>query len=179
MNAQGHVLRLSFTDLRVFIPLVCKRCGECCRKVGVHPGAIDIFAAAEYLGISAKELVETYIGKVISCDKKRIKYEASIRHPCPFLKENKCLIYPVRPGVCKAFPVETDGRDRGIGCPAMREVRRAWRALGEGSVEFFDGKVCLIPPKKWDKILAKYRRSHPSKEALELFIRFNRPSLQP
>lgn len=176
MEPQGHILKLFTTGCRVFIPFVCKRCGECCRKIGVDPHAIDIFTVAEYLDISVEEVIETYLGgEIISRDGKKF-IKASIRHPCPFLKGNECLIYPVRPNQCKAFPIGTDGRDHGIGCPAMKEVRRAWRALGEGSVESFDDEVCRIPPEEWDEILAMYRKSRPSKEALELFIKFNQPS---
>lgn len=185
MKPQGYVLKLLTAGCRVFIPFVCKRCGECCRKVGVHPRAIDVIAVAEYLDISVEEVIEDYMGKVISRDEEKIEYEASIRRPCPFLKGNECLIYPVRPGQCKAFPVGTDCGDRGIGCPGNKEAMRAWRTLGRGipysvkPILRFGAEVSHIPPEKWDKILAKYRRSHPSKEALELFIKFNRPSLQP
>ncbi len=176
MNAQGHVLRSPYRDWRVFIPFVCRRCGKCCREVGVHPGHIEIFAVAEHLGVSVDEVIEHYLGgKIISHEEGEVTYNASIHHPCPFLRGNECLIYPVRPAPCKAFPVETDCRDFGIGCPAMEEVRRAWRALGGGSVDSFNGEVCYMQPERWRKFLTRYRGSRPSKDALELFLKFNQP----
>lgn len=185
MKPQGYVQKLLTMGCQVFIPFVCRRCGECCRRVGVDLGSIKPFEVAKYLGVGAKEVVETYLGEVTFYDGKKIEGKITKpRHPCPFLKGNECLIYPVKPSECGAFPVETDFGDHGIGCLANKEAVRAWRGLGRG-VPYCVSPIgtttdeIRIPPEKWDKILAKYRKSNPSKEALELFIKFNQPSPQP
>lgn len=177
--------KMAQNGFSVFIPFVCKRCGECCRKIGVSLCNIDVAAAAKYLNVTEKEVVEGYTGKVISCDEEKIEYEKSsvLRLPCPFLRGNECLIYPVRPFVCAAFPVGTRLGDHGIGCPGKREATRALRAVKKGlsytkTPPTFEPKVCQIPPERWDKILAKYLRSNPSKEALKLFLKFNRPTVR-
>ena len=183
---QRYILKLFTADekILIFIPFVCKRCGKCCRKIGVSSRAIDIAAVVEYLGTGVREVIENYIGKVVSCDEEKIEYEASSapRLPCPFLRGNECIIHPIKPGVCAAFPVRTDFGDHGIGCPGKEEVTRASRALEKGvpcaicaPAIYDETPVGNIPPDKWGKILAKYRKSNPSKEALKLFLKFNRP----
>lgn len=81
----------------------CKKCGKCCANV--------------------KELI------IINKDLKRIKnflnrddfyYKIKGRNyiklkgkkGCIFLKENKCSIYPVRPLVCRSFPLQQDLKRR-------------------------------------------------------------------
>ncbi|GAI94236.1 unnamed protein product, partial [marine sediment metagenome] len=70
--------------------------------------------------------------------------------PCPFLKHNRCTIYPDRPLVCVLYPFQPGAMDRNgnmmmalaSGCPEARRITKAaylmsWRvrqqfyALGE------------------------------------------------
>jgi Fe-S-cluster containining protein len=177
---QGYIQKLLAMDCQVFIPFVCKHCGECCRKVGVDLAHINPFEVAKHLGMSAKEVVKTYLGEITFYDGEKIEIKITkSRLPCPFLKENECLIHPVKPDVCKGFPVTTDFGDHGIGCLGEEEASRTIHALGKG-VPYFASPIetteeIYVPDEKWEKIIKKYLKSNPSKEALELFLEFNRP----
>lgn len=177
---QGYIQKLLGMDCQVFIPFICKRCGECCRKVGVDLANINPSEVAKHLGISEKEVIERYLGETF-CKGKKIKYMITkSRIPCPFLQGNECLIHPVKPDACKGFPVTTDFGDHGIGCPGEEEANRTIHILGRG-ISYFASPIDIaeeiyIPDQKWEKIVKKYLASHPSKEALELFLKFNQPS---
>jgi Fe-S-cluster containining protein len=85
----------------------CKRCGNCCKKIGIPWSELDPRLAADYLDMDFEDFIDLY-GFV------RNEYSGEIEHtefnaaPCPFLKysmENAfCRIYPVRPWMCKGYP---------------------------------------------------------------------------
>jgi Fe-S-cluster containining protein len=81
---------------------LCRKCGECCRRNNpILLSRSEVAVIAKYLGIPYKKL------------KKRLKLIPAQPQghfhmpagPCPFLKRNRCSIYPVRPEVCRFFPV--------------------------------------------------------------------------
>lgn len=84
----------------------CSRCGRCC----IHSDPIGILGSeqaliAKQLSMSIPEFRDKYIhgrmGQWLLIRKEE-------DHPCPFLEgtpgQYRCRIYPVRPGVCIAFP---------------------------------------------------------------------------
>lgn len=85
----------------------CKKCGYCCRRTIIEIDHIDIVReprlaeAADLLDGHGKIVYESDWEKqyLLACGKKR---------PCPFLKDNKCEIYPTRPNVCVAFEPGSD-----------------------------------------------------------------------
>lgn len=171
-SPQGYLAYIR-KNQKVFIPFVCKRCGECCRKVSVHPYEIDFGKVADYLHVSLKELANRYLTVATATNGKTVNHK-----PCPFLKGNDCTIYPVRPSPCKSYPVFTDCGSRGIVCLGDQEVRRSKssiRIFGSTPIGSGDSIKPKILPNEWSIILERYKRSNPSVGALEFFIRINKP----
>ncbi len=80
----------------------CQRCGRCCTG---EPGTVyvapdEIKAIAEFLKIDESRFKKEYLYPY--------KDSYSIKElsdgSCIFYKDNSCLIYPVRPRQCKAYP---------------------------------------------------------------------------
>lgn len=83
---------------------VCDRCGNCCGPIG--------FTVLEEKNIE-RYLEENNIS-ICACVVGRTKgsvyiFNANMR--CPFFKDNECLIYSVRPIVCRLFGVIRGGRE--------------------------------------------------------------------
>lgn len=80
----------------------CLGCGKCCKDLDLtHP---------DYERIKKKlPNIDDYITR-----QQLSVYR--IEGVCPFLKENKCIIYEIRPNICRAYPVRPaiirDGYDR-------------------------------------------------------------------
>lgn len=85
----------------------CKRCGKCCKQIGIPWSELDARLAASYLNIRIYDFIEAYgfVLNALSGEIEPTEYNAA---PCPFLeygKENaRCRIYPVRPWICKGYP---------------------------------------------------------------------------
>ena len=85
----------------------CRRCGRCCREIGIAWSELETDLVADYLNMGLKDFLD-------SCGYITNGYSGEIEHPdpgvtpCPFLKYNKdtaiCKIYPVRPLICKGYP---------------------------------------------------------------------------
>ncbi len=72
----------------------CSRCGECCNRI-LTVKKIELIRIAKYM-------VAHHIGRG---EKMMPRGENTIDMTCPFYDEVKrrCVIYPVRPGVCRSF----------------------------------------------------------------------------
>jgi Fe-S-cluster containining protein len=104
----------------------CQRCGQCCEKLGL-PGLSneEPEAIAEFLNVTAEELIEKYYGKIIEENGEKYveSYQEDRRTPCPFLASDKsCKIYPVRPEPCRAYPLETDFGRCDVDCPGAKNI---------------------------------------------------------
>lgn len=97
--------------------------------LGLPWGPWKVREIAEHLNISLGELIKEYFGVIIEENgEKIIDLRDELRKPCPFLKGDKsCLIYPVRPGPCEDYPIDTDFGDSDIGCPAYKKAIKAHR----------------------------------------------------
>jgi len=106
--------------------LACKRgCAHCChRPVGAPAAVVLRIAAALREQASESELAEI-LARVVSLDEKThgARWSPSERppHPCAFLLDGACRIYPIRPFVCRAWNSADEGACR--------------RALGEDVLE--------------------------------------------
>lgn len=86
------------------IKFKCQNCGTCCKNLSkldscVYLNGDDIKNIASFLNISKAEFIKNYTVK-------RYEYIV-IKSPdkdCIFLKDNKCIIYKVRPIQCQAWP---------------------------------------------------------------------------
>lgn len=77
----------------------CTKCGNCCRKIRPVLSCSDIERFAKGLAISANQFKERYL---VKCNgEKGFWFKTK---PCPFLKDNRCSRYPLRPKDCQSFP---------------------------------------------------------------------------
>lgn len=78
-------------------PFECERCGRCCGPLGATAVEIDIIDRhiqrnnIEVPGYSQTTLSNSFIVRTTDdvC--------------CPYLKDHECLVYPVRPTICRLF----------------------------------------------------------------------------
>ena len=74
----------------------CRRCVKCCKEVReVYVADSDVERIAEYIN-STQEVVRG----MMHIDDKELMHM-----PCPFFKDDKCSIYPVKPISCKIYPM--------------------------------------------------------------------------
>ncbi|TFG30800.1 YkgJ family cysteine cluster protein [Candidatus Thorarchaeota archaeon] len=122
----------------------CTRCGSCCRdrQILVTVTSNDIIRISKALELIPSEILRAldfYIvepGTSPPVGLEKIPYITTERGQayvalkklengdCIFLKDNECMIHPVRPRVCKSFPFvfnETDGK-RSWGLSAKKEI---------------------------------------------------------
>ena len=72
----------------------CKRCGHCYKICNVNIQEQEIYSAASFLHTRPRRI------------RRLIKSDGLLPSPCPFLKsKNNCSIYPVRPMVCRSYPL--------------------------------------------------------------------------
>ncbi len=62
----------------------------------------DMIRISKFLKMSGSEFKKKYVRKPVS--KIGLGW-CSLNVPCPFLKDNKCQIYLVRPSVCVLYPI--------------------------------------------------------------------------
>jgi Fe-S-cluster containining protein len=83
----------------------CSLCNLCCIDGILHLDESDIKKISKHLKISPKSLVEHYTNYNLKTG------EIKINMPCSFLKNNKCIIYQVRPEICRDYPVFVQNND--------------------------------------------------------------------
>lgn len=102
----------------------CGRCGKCCRGPlldGIEVSPSDVKRISRYLKISPDAFMNKYVAT-----KRGYRYGV-IAYPCPFLKENSCSIYPIRPIACRTFPIDfhmvSGTQELGVQafCPAAKD----------------------------------------------------------
>ena len=110
--------------------LQCTGCGNCCRTTAVVTVSIpQIRLIAKHLGMSPKAFMKEYIKR-----EPNSQYGYAFKAvPCPFLVDNKCTIYDLRPSVCRNYPFLSRGPDAmpdTIYIPGTCEAARdAWNRL--------------------------------------------------
>ena len=80
----------------------CKGCGKCC---GGAPGYVwidntEITTISKHLKIEEKDFIKKYTRRIVY----RISLKEQDNYDCIFLRDNKCMIYPVRPIQCQSYP---------------------------------------------------------------------------
>jgi Fe-S-cluster containining protein len=153
-------------SVTINIPFVCQKCGKCCREIGFPIGWQSFREIARFLKIPMEELL-VYI-------------KLNELKPCPFLKNDLCSIYPVRPGGCKLFPLLVEFKDQGIGCPGLKRIREVEDLLREEHANFISRSKWIgikevdrirvkIPP----KFVQKFLGTNPLKAERDLFFKLN------
>ncbi|RLE45720.1 YkgJ family cysteine cluster protein [Candidatus Woesearchaeota archaeon] len=75
----------------------CTKCGNCCKEMSPVLTLEDIERISKKLKISKGDFLKKYTER--NEDK-----DIVFKLPCPFLQNNKCSIYEIRPKECKEFP---------------------------------------------------------------------------
>lgn len=116
----------------------CLHCSKCCKseKKGISFGlrlfdfeAKILKKRAKELNISADIIPCTTIADKHSNKNIAIFYMFDNTEICPFLKENKCIVYEERPVMCRAFPIIVSGLEtreivRSNACPAVKKLKK-------------------------------------------------------
>lgn len=141
-------IKKTYKAIAMRIP--CKGCAICCRSTNFVMGLkeLDVKRLMTKLKLTEKELVEKYNltkagqpiqGGQLSEQAKKImessdgsKYNIML-NPCPFLKDNICSVYKMRPTHCRGFPIKLNrGIDLDLAfynarfCPIMYNTMRVF-----------------------------------------------------
>lgn len=87
------------TTEEVWAYIDCRTCANCCKTRHPTFSRAEVARIAEYLGMTVQDLRARYL----TSDEDTGRYTTR-ELPCPFLKENLCSIYEVRPAVCAGYP---------------------------------------------------------------------------
>lgn len=154
----------------------CLCCGECCRKISEDGSGLPLF---EWEVDKIKSLGNNLNIEPIDCvlDKKSGLHFCTgyvlIGEPCPFLKNNKCLIHKDRPIICSAFPVakspdfidEVPNLDCFSNCPNFD-----FKAFLGQSLGLEEGKPFDLTR---EKIIEEYKKSFDSEILNSALVRDN------
>ena len=77
----------------------CKTCANCCKEKSPLVLENEILLLSDKLGTSREEFIRKFLTDTEESDKFIIN-----KRPCPFLRDNECEIYDLRPEDCRSFP---------------------------------------------------------------------------
>ena len=78
----------------------CRQCGDCCQgRGGIHVQPLEVAQMAAHLGLTKAEFRRRYLEA--SPLGERL---ATVAGACVFLQENRCLVHPVKPAICRHWP---------------------------------------------------------------------------
>ena len=81
----------------------CQRCTACCRWPGqVRLTDEEIPRIAEFLQLKVGEFIQTHTR--LRFDRQGLALQEQADGACVFLKDNLCVIQPVKPQQCRDFP---------------------------------------------------------------------------
>jgi Fe-S-cluster containining protein len=169
------------------LPFLCNKCGICC--------TLDDFLTAGEITAKPKEHPEVRtkiknlfeeLGKMWQASE--TKYDQYIQQtPCPFLKDNFCSIYEIRPDGCRLFPKTAFGMQT-QDCPSLKRFKKMRTALKKGRHTkenyYFAGtsqkpiKSTKLTEKQYQTCLKRLRQTGITDDELDLFNHFNGISLK-
>lgn len=82
-----------------FMQIHCDKCGNCCRTF------TKFKITKRELKQIAKHLDTTWQTLIKRLRTRLVGQHCYITQPCPFLENNLCTIYEIRPNNCRGFPV--------------------------------------------------------------------------
>ncbi len=165
------------------LPFLCTKCGVCCTLEDFLTAGEIIGKPEEHPQVHARNraLFEE-IGKIFEANE--AKYDNYIAHtPCPFLVNNACSIYEIRPGGCRLFPKTAFGMQT-QNCPALTRFKKQCNALKKGKTcketYHFTSlmssepiKLTRFTEKQYSACLAKLRKVGITDDELALLNYFN------
>jgi Fe-S-cluster containining protein len=179
-------LHLEFKNKKVVwsinLPFLCSKCGICCTLEDFLTAGEINAKPEEQLEVRAKiKALFEDLGKIWGASE--AKYEQYIMQKrCPFLMDNSCSIYEIRPDGCRLFPKTAFGMQT-QDCEALNRFKRMRVALNKGRPTeenyYFAGtnqepiKPTKFTDKQYQTCLNKLRRAGITDDELDLFNYFN------
>lgn len=154
----------------VRIPFVCQQCGKCCKilsKIVFDPVEKRIYM--EDLEVISKHV---NLDGLIEEFSKKVDTKHPVMLPCPFFRDNRCSIHPIRPKSCRIFPLGKE-LDQGIGCPGLKRLMELISAFNAESVEFKFAEGDIEKIEVSEEVIRKFLSLNPSDEEIELFFKLN------
>ncbi len=102
---------LSLLDLVSEFKQLCTLCGSCCSDIKIPLYPVELPYLARQLSL---EEARHHIRKNPYPFNIQAEFYFVIDGPCPFLERGLCRIYPIRPLVCRIFPIRLDAFMDGI-----------------------------------------------------------------
>jgi Fe-S-cluster containining protein len=181
-------LHLEFSNKKykwsINLPFLCTKCGVCC--------LLEDFLTAGEISAKPEEQPEVHgkietlfeeIGKMWEAEE--AEYDDFIAHtPCPFLVNNSCSIYEIRPVGCRLFPKTTFGMQT-QDCPPLTRFKKQRSALIKGrthkeTYQFTYSaksdeaiKTVKFIEKQYQTCIARLRQAGVTEDELNLFNYFN------
>lgn len=169
------------------LPFLCSKCGVCCvLEDFLTAGEITAKPQAHPEVHAKNKALFAELGRMWEAD--QAQYDQYIAHtPCPFLINNACSIYEVRPEGCRLFPNTTFGmltKD----CGTLTRFKKQSAALKRGRTAketyLFVGnserstkcdviKASKFTEKQYQTCIAKLRQAGITDDELNLFNYFN------
>tara|TARA_R110002049_G_scaffold261429_1_gene437535 strand:- start:242 stop:934 length:693 start_codon:yes stop_codon:yes gene_type:complete len=139
-NLQNGVDRVVQTAVDRGVAIQCKAgCSDCCHAK-VEATAPEVFRIANVLMSCATEEVDAWIARLAEYGSHAgDQAEWALRRPCPFLIDDLCAIYDVRPGTCrKAHSLDVNACKAGAATiPQSLDVVLAAEALMKGTANAY------------------------------------------
>lgn len=171
----------------VNLPFRCAKCGVCCTLN-------DFLTAGEVKATSKQnpqvhtKLKALYDELTTLIEAGEAKYDDyTLNTACPFVRNNSCSIYEIRPEGCRQYPNTAFGMQT-QDCQALQRFKRQRRALKQGrrtkETCYFTGIVIENKPskpivpvvfseKQYENCVKKLLKAGVTKEEQDLFNQFN------
>lgn len=172
-------LHLEFKDKKggwsINLPFLCNRCGVCCVLEDFLTAGEITADPQEHPQIHAKvKALFEELGKI--WEEGEVKYDNYVAHtPCPFLLNNVCSIYEVRPLGCRLFPDTTFGmltQD----CTSLTRFKKQRAVLKKGKLNIETSHLTVKPlmsakftEKQYQSCLSKLCKVGITEDELTLF----------
>jgi Fe-S-cluster containining protein len=85
----------------------CSTCANCCKEIGTQVTQPEIRGLADALLLTEDEFRAKYLDSQVDpadVDEGGVAQWLIRGEPCPFLKDNRCSVYEVRPAQCRGYP---------------------------------------------------------------------------
>jgi Fe-S-cluster containining protein len=176
-------------DWSINLPFLCNKCGVCCTLEDFLTAGEINAKPEEHLEVHAKmKALSEELGKMWEADE--AKYDDYTMHtPCPFLVDNACSIYEIRPDGCQLFPKTAFGMLT-EDCKPLTRLKRMQAVLKKGrphtetyhfTVKTRGSAKCEEPikpakftEKQYQTCIAKLRQAGITDDELALLNHFNK-----
>ena len=95
---------------RVWAGFDCTTCANCCKQLDRSVTGQEVQRLAAALGLSEEDFRKRYLAGQVDPEKGDEESDQKEAHwwmrgkPCPFLKDDKCIVYEARPEQCRKYP---------------------------------------------------------------------------